>query len=88
MSLGIGIDAFRDGFGATRGPGLRRYTWLPALVSLAVISVGLWVTFGYIDALTAWLTGALPGWLEFLSAILGPLLYILGVLVGTWLFGF
>jgi len=88
VSLGTGIDAFRDGFGAARGPGLRKYTWLPALVSLVVISIGLWVTFGYIGALTAWITGALPGWLEFLGAILGPILYLLGILVGTWLFGF
>ncbi|MEQ8859433.1 MAG: sulfate transporter CysZ [Pseudomonadales bacterium] len=88
MSLAAGIRAFADGLPAARRPGLARYTLLPALVSLAVIALGLWATFGYIDTLTAWLTAQLPGWLEFLGAIVAPLLYLLGVLVGAWLFGF
>lgn len=86
MSLATGIHAFSDGFRAAREPGLRRYTWLPALVSLVVIVVGLAVTFGYIDQASAWLGRTLPDWLDFLTVIVTPLLYLLGVLAGTWLF--
>lgn len=88
MAFGTGIQAFGDGFRTVRSPGMRRYTWLPALVSLGVVAVGLWVTFGYVDTLSAWLTERLPDWLDFLGAVLAPILYLLGVLVGTWLFGF
>lgn len=88
MTVGDGIRAFLDGSQAARAPGLGRYIWLPAAVSLVVIGVGLSVTFGYIGEFSAWLTGQLPGWLDFLSLILAPLLYLLGVLLGTWLFGF
>lgn len=86
MGLADGIRAFLDGLRAARAPGLGRYTWLPALVSLVVIVSGLGVTFSYMDDLSAWLAGNLPGWLEFLNLILVPLLYLLGVLAGTWLF--
>jgi CysZ protein len=88
VTFGTGIHAFGDGFRTVRTPGLRRYTWLPVLVSFGVVAVGLWVTFGYIDDASAWLTALLPGWLDFLGAVLAPILYLLGVLVGTWLFGF
>lgn len=81
-----GIRAFLDGFGAARRPGLGRYTWLPALVSLVVIVTGLWLTFDYVDRFAAWLTAYLPEWLAFLTVLIVPLLYLLGVLAGTWLF--
>ncbi len=88
MSLAYGIRAFFDGARAARTRGLRRYTWLPALVSFLIIAAGLMVTFGYIDELIAWVTARLPGWLDFLSLVLTPLLYLFGILVGAWLFGF
>lgn len=88
MSVAGGVRAFADGFRAARAPGLARYTWLPALVSLTVIAGGLILAFGYVQDLSAWLTSLLPGWLEFLNLILVPLLYLLGVLVCAWLFGF
>jgi CysZ protein len=88
LSLGQGIRAFVDGGRAVRAPGLGRYTWLPALVSLVVIAAGLFLAFGYIGELSRWLTEQLPGWLEFLGLILAPLLYLLGMLIGAWLFAF
>jgi len=86
LNVGHGIGSFFDGIRAARRPGLGRYIWLPALVSLVVIAAGLTLTFGYIGELSAWLTRQLPGWLEFLSMILAPLLYLLGILIGAWLF--
>lgn len=88
MSIGHGIRSFLDGARAARAPGMGRYTWLPALVSLVVIVAGITWAFGYIGDLSRWLTDALPGWLEFLTVILAPLLYLLGILMGAWLFGF
>lgn len=86
MSFAQGVRAFLDGFRAARAPGMGRYTWLPALVSLVVIVTGLILVFGYIGDLSRWLTDQLPGWLEFLGLILAPLLYLLGILAGAWLF--
>ena len=88
MSLIRGIRAFLDGGRAARAPGLARYTWLPVLVSLVIIVGGLILAFGYIGELSTWLSGLLPEWLGFVSAILTPLLYLLGFLAGAWLFGF
>lgn len=86
MSLARGIRCFAEGSRLARAPGLARYTWLPVLVSLVVTTAGLVVAFGYIGDLSAWLTRQLPDWLEFLSLILAPMLYLLGVLIGAWLF--
>ncbi len=87
MSFVHGVRAFFDGARVARAPGMRRYTWLPALVSLIVIAGGLVVTFGYIDELTTWLAHWLPRWLDFLTLILTPILYVLCILVGAWLLG-
>ncbi len=84
--MAAGMRCFFDGLRAVRAPGLRRYTWLPALASLVVVGAGLAVTFAYTDTLSAWLNGLLPQWLSFLSAVLTPLVYLLGLLAGTWLF--
>jgi CysZ protein len=88
LSVAAGIRAFLDGGRATRAPGLGRYVWLPALVSLVVIVAGLVLAFGYIEDLSRWLTSLLPDWLSFLGLILTPLLYLVGILSGAWLFGF
>jgi CysZ protein len=85
MSLTRGIRAFFDGVRAARAPGLRRYTWLPVGVSLLIIVVGLTFAFDYLGDLAAYLTAQLPEWLAFLSVILVPLLYLLGILMGAWL---
>jgi CysZ protein len=64
-----------------------RYTWLPALIALVVISVGLTLTFGYLTDLSRFLISLLPEWLDFLGMLLTPLLYLLGLLIGAWLLG-
>ena len=88
MTVTDGVRAFVDGASLIRRHGLGIYIWLPALVSMAVVTVGLWFAFHYADVFGSWLVARLPGWLDFLSAILVPLLYVLAVLLGTWLFGF
>ncbi len=67
---------------------VRPFVFLPAAVSLGVIVGGLTLGFSYISDLSDYLIASLPNWLSFLQWILEPLLYLLGVLVGAWSFGF
>ena len=56
-------------------------------ISLIVCITGLYFAFDYLIGITnRWIAG-LPEWLSWLDLILTPLLYISGVLGGTWLFG-
>ncbi len=87
MSFVRGIRTFFEGARLIREPRLLRFAWIPGLLSLAIITGGLWFAFSYVADFSAFLVGQLPGWLGFLSFILTPLLYLLGVLVGAWLFG-
>lgn len=87
MSPAEGFRCFFAGWRAARAPGLGRYTWGPAALSLLVVAAGLAVTFEYAAALADRVTRALPEWLSFLGALVAPLLYVLGILAGTWLFG-
>ena len=86
LTLADGVRAFLDGARMVRRPGMRRYVWAPAALSLVVITAGLYFTFGYVEALGAWLRDTLPDWLSFLSTVLVPLVYVLGVLIAGWLF--
>ncbi len=67
---------------------VRPFVILPAIVSLAIIVGGLTLGFSYINDLTRYLIESLPEWLSFLQWVLQPLLYLLGLLVGAWSFGF
>jgi CysZ protein len=86
VSFATGVRAFLDGVRLARAPGLRRYTWLPLLVSFVIIAAGLTAAFVWLGVLAAWLTGLLPDWLAFLHVVLVPLLYLAGILAGAWLF--
>jgi CysZ protein len=83
-----GVDLFFDGARIARQPGLARYAWLPALLSLSIIVAGLTLAFGYTSDFSSYLVAQLPAWLDFLHLILVPLIYLLSVLIGAWLFGF
>lgn len=86
MSVRIGVTAFVDGLREAGRAELRPYIWLPAATSLLVICTGLYLGLGYLSAATEALLATLPDWLGFLSWILTPLVYLLGVLAGAWLF--
>ena len=87
MSLLTGVSTFAEGVRLIRKPALLRYAWIPAVVSLLVIGLSLWLAFGYITDFSDYLVAQLPGWLGFLSFVLTPLLYLLGLLTGAWFFG-
>lgn len=87
MNPATGIRAFASGFRWARHPSLRYYTWLPMLISLVVCAAGLYLTLdALVDASDRLLAG-LPGWLDWLDVILTPLIYLVGILIGAWLFG-
>jgi len=83
-----GIGLFFEGARATREPGLTRYVWLPAAISGLVVIAGLTLAYGYTDDFGTWLEAQLPDWLDFLSWILVPLAWLVGLLISAWLFGF
>jgi CysZ protein len=87
LSFQTGVQAFVDGSRLARRPDLLAYTLIPALISLVIISVGTWVAFEQIDSWGSALTERLPSWLSFLEVVLVPLFYVIGVVLGVWLFG-
>ncbi|MEM9623473.1 MAG: sulfate transporter CysZ [Pseudomonadota bacterium] len=87
MSVGTGIRCFTQGLSDAGAKDARPYIAGPALISLLIISTGLYFGFGYIDNLSLAMQNALPVWLDFLHVVLAPLIYVLGILVGAWLFG-
>ncbi len=87
MNPAAGIRAFGEGFRLAWHPQLRAYVWLPVLVSLLVCGTGLYFALGYLLDAGERMIAGLPGWLAWLDVLLAPLLYVLGVLLGAWLFG-
>lgn len=88
MSFIAGIRCFFNALSLAPTPQYRRYAIVPGLVSLVVIVLGLSLAFSYISDLGLYLQQELDAWPEFIQWILQPLLYIIGILVGAWLFGF
>ncbi len=86
MNLLDGLRCYMNGMSRATKSDVRAFVLIPALVSLVVVSTGIYFAFGYIDDLTLYL-GQL-GMPEFLEWIIEPLLYIFGVLLSVWLFGF
>lgn len=87
MSFQIGVQAFVDGARLARRPDLLHFTLIPALISLVVIGFGSWFAIEQIGAWGSTLAERLPSWLGFLETLLVPLLYLIGVVLGIWLFG-
>jgi CysZ protein len=82
-----GVQLFLDGATLARDRRLVRYTWIPALIAVLTIGTGLGLALGSVTDFAAYLVAMLPTWLDFLGLVLAPLLYLLGLLIGTWLLG-
>jgi len=54
-------------------PGIRRFVLIPLLINIAVFGIGIWFGYGYLDELSGWLQGYLPGWLDWLTWLVLPL---------------
>ena len=85
---GDGLDCFLRGARIMREKPLRPFVWGPVAVSLALVVVLLAVGYTLVQDAVAWVGEALPSWLGWLASGLAPLLYIVGVVVAGWLFGF
>ena len=72
QSIG-GLGYVFKGLGLITKPGLRRFVLIPLLVNIAVFGIGIWLSYGYLDELSAWLQGELPGWLDWLTWLVVPL---------------
>jgi CysZ protein len=83
-----GIQCFTEGVRQTFSKSVRPFVIMPALISLAIIIGGLYIAFGYIADLATYLSDAIGVWPEVVQWVLKPLLYLLGLLAGAWLFGF
>lgn len=88
MSIGDGLDCFLRGARMAWARPLRAFVWAPMAVSLLLVAAMLAIGFSLVqDALSA-VVAFLPDWLDWLAKLLAPLVYLLGVLVASWLFGF
>ncbi len=88
MSVATGVKCFLDGASAAFGKPLRGYVLLAGLVSFLVIVGGLVWALSYVTDFSAYLQRTLGAWPEFLQWVVEPLLYIIGIFVGAWSFGF
>lgn len=86
MGLGTGINCFTQGVILAFGK-FRRFIFIPALVSLAIISLGLASAFSLVKDLSDLLSD-LGTWPAVIDWIIEPLLYAVSLLMGAWLFGF
>tara|TARA_R110000823_G_scaffold91174_2_gene201075 strand:- start:14733 stop:15464 length:732 start_codon:yes stop_codon:yes gene_type:complete len=59
---------------------------VPLLINTLIFGSLLWVGYGYVAALMAWMDAALPEWLDFLQWILWPLILLSACLVAGYLF--
>ena len=83
-----GIRVFAAGARLAADRQLLKYTWLPAVLSLAIITGGFLFASSQIDAAAAALRGSLPQWLGFIEWLLVPIAYFVGIAVSAWVFGF
>jgi CysZ protein len=88
MSIAVGVGAFKEALTLSRHPRLRRFFWAPAAVSFVIIVATASLLFSYVDDLVVWMMSFVPDWLSFLDVILAPLIYIVGVLLAAWFFGY
>jgi CysZ protein len=87
MGLGRGIKCFVEGAKLAFSAPLRKFILLPALLSLVIIGGGLGLAFSFVADASSYLAG-LGVWPGVIEWVLEPLLYLFGILVGAWLFGF
>lgn len=87
MGFAFGLRCFSKGAQLAFSPLSRKFIIVPASISLIIVVSGLALAFTFISDFSAYMAslGVWPGMLDWL---LEPLLYLFGVLLGTWLFGF
>ena len=80
MSFLAGLDCFGQGARLARAKPLRRFVWVPMVLSFVTVSLLLVPGHGAVEAVVGWIVELLPGWLDWLGALLAFLLYVPGLL--------
>ena len=69
-------------------PGVKRYVILPLLINIVLFIALFWISGNYFSELVDYLQGLLPGWLQWLSALLWILFVVLAALLLFFGFSF
>ena len=85
--MNSGVQIFVEGARLALDRRLARYALLPGLIAAVIVGIGLTVALGYVGDFSDYLVAQLPTWLNFLGAVIIPVLYLIGVLIGAWLVG-
>ncbi len=64
-------------------PGIRRFTLIPLAINITLFGLGTW---GAVHYAHQWLDGLLPRWLDWLSGLILPLLFVSLMLVAYFSF--
>jgi len=88
MNTSAGLQFFTRGLQLAKTPALRKYVLGPAAISVILISVSFIFLMNLLESYTTAMIDGLPEWLSFLSLVLVPLIYILGLLIGVWFSSF
>ena len=88
VNAAAGLDCFLHGARLARAKSLRRFVWAPMALSLVTISLLLVPGYRAVHDVVEWIVGLVPGWLDWLGTPLSLLLYILGIVMALWAFGF
>ena len=88
MALALGLECFLHGAKLARSKPLRAFVWAPLVASLVTVGLLLGVGYALVGDAVAWLVAATPAWLNWLGAVFGAVLYVVGLIVAGWLFGF
>jgi len=78
-----GAGYFLRGLGLIWQPGVRRFVVVPLAINVAFFTVAVWLG---LDRLTALIERTLPGWLIWLEWLLVPVLLLVAVVAGFFLF--
>lgn len=88
MSAVVGLRALRGGFSLAASRELRRFVWLPIVVSFVLVAALLATAFHYVQQAVAWVVSLVPDWLAFIEPVVAAVFYLAGLLAGGWMLGF
>ena len=88
MNVGVGLGSFLQGARLARARSLRRFVWAPMALSFVAVSLLLVPGHDAVEAAAGWIVALVPDWLDWLGAVLAFLLYVLGLVLAVWAFGF
>lgn len=71
-----GVHYLFAGFGLITKPGLKRFVIIPLLINIVVFTLLFLLMKHYMGAFNDWVSGYLPAWLQWLSAVIWLLFFV------------